>query len=111
MVRFWFLTAVLLLLVAAGADAQYMRCGGELVGTGDIAFEVVSKCGEPAHKEAWDRQHTVRSFDPSKRRARDFTVTVHVEQWTYNFGPGTFLYVVRLEDGKVVDIRTAGFGR
>ena len=106
------LLAMILPLLAAGTSgAQTLRCGGELVSVGDVKFEVLSKCGEPASKETHERTREVEIFDPNNRLWRRVRSTVTVDQWTYNFGPGGFLYLVTFENGKVMDIESAGFGR
>ena len=106
------LLAMILTLLAVGTGgAQTLRCGGELVSIGDVKFEVLSKCGEPASKETFERQREVEIFDPKDKVQRRFRATVTVDLWTYNFGPGGFLYLVTFENGRVVDIESAGFGR
>ena len=52
------------LLSPAGAHAaQTMRCGGNFASVGDIKFEVVSKCGEPALKETRQKEREVTVFN------------------------------------------------
>jgi Protein of unknown function (DUF2845) len=104
---------LLLVLLSATAlhAAQTLRCDGNVVSLGDIKFEVVSKCGEPAFKETRQKEREVVVFNQGKGTFESLRVTVTIDEWTYNFGPGGFLYVVTLEDGKVVSIESAGFGR
>lgn len=100
----------LLALAAAPAGAQYLRCGGSLVAVGDRKFDLVNRCGEPAAKEVRTKERTVRVFDPGRGAFREVSTTVEVEEWTYNFGPHLFYYVVRMEDGVVVSIESGGKG-
>ena len=105
--------ALLLALLrgAAPAVADNMRCNGEVVSEGDLRFEVLSKCGEPAAKESRQVVREVTVHRRDRKTSERIRTTVTVEEWTYNFGPGGFLYLVTFEDGTVVDIRSAGFGR
>lgn len=106
------LALVLAVLAGAGiAAADTMRCNGEVVSGGDLKFEVLSRCGEPAAKESRERMREVTVRSRGRNTEERVRSTVIVEEWTYNFGPGGFLYLVTFEDGKVVDIRSAGFGR
>jgi hypothetical protein len=111
----WKAAVVLLLLTlvcpTAPHAAQTMRCDGNFASVGDIKFEVISKCGEPALKETRQKEREVAVFNQGKGTFESVRVTVTIDEWTYNFGPGGFLYVVTLEDGKVVAIESAGFGR
>lgn len=107
-----FLIACLVVLAAPGvALSQYLRCGGDVVADGDRKFEVLQKCGEPAQKDTRIEERQVSRLDPRRKVLRTYTVTVPVEVWTYNFGPGRLLYFVTFEDGVVVDIQTGGYGR
>ena len=45
------LGAAVLLIAAASAQADTLRCGSQLVTTGDRAFEVERKCGVPQHRD------------------------------------------------------------
>jgi hypothetical protein len=104
-------TVALLVMTPAGSSyGQYLRCGGELVVVGDLTFDVLNKCGEPALKETRlvEREH--RAFDANRGEFRSFSTTIEVHYWTYNFGRHRFLYVVRLVGGKVVGIKSGGYG-
>lgn len=72
---------------------------GRSISPGDRKLEVLAKCGEPA-----------ASADNSGRDAEGWAVSVRSDEWTYNFGPDRFLYIVRFRHGKVYDIRTGGYG-
>lgn len=93
------------LCLAVVAHAQYLRCRGKLVTEGDLKFDVINKCGEPALKETRVKEREVQIFDPVRKVFRSVTRTVYVDEWTYNFGPHRFLYVVVFEDGRVVSIQ------
>jgi hypothetical protein len=80
--------AALLLALASPALATGLRCNHDLVEVGDSAAQLLLTCGEPMLRQ------TIAVENTSKTEGI-------VEQWTYSFGPGTFLQVVTIEGGKV----------
>jgi hypothetical protein len=108
--RAW-LIAVAALGIAAPAIADSMRCGTRLVTDGDSAGKLRSLCGEPA---SVSRTSILRPplvwLHGRPLRTGYGHVEVPVETWEYNFGPSRLIVRVRLEDGRVVDIDTLGYG-
>jgi hypothetical protein len=116
-------TATLLFVVcvswswfAAGAHA--IRCGNEIVGTGDSKAKVLIKCGKPTHQEkvAAKKSTTTKGqkrTSGEKQVAYDtrHTASKNVEKWTYNCGKDDFIYVLTFEGGVVVKEDTDGRGR
>lgn len=94
--------ALALLLLPAPASA--LRCGTRLVDVGDSKYDVLHRCGEPAATEL--RQEELIEEEGSGRR-RVITVT---EEWIYNFGPSSFLYVLLFHEDRLVWIETRGYG-
>jgi hypothetical protein len=74
--------------LALPAHATGLRCNHDLVEVGDSAAQLLLTCGEPMLRQ------TIATENTSKTEGI-------VEQWTYSFGPGTFLQVVTIEGGKV----------
>ena len=84
---------------------RQVPCSEQIVSLGDSAGDVTMKCGKPAWKEA--REEVLReTLDETKERK----VFVTVEEWTYNFGPDKFVRIFTFRNGKLVDIRTGGYG-
>lgn len=52
-----------------------MRCGSNMVSTGDTKSEVISRCGEPASKEVMPGKYWTK------------------EEWTYNFVLPSFSFL------------------
>jgi hypothetical protein len=77
-------------LIAAPAGASF-RCGRELIEEGDSVADLLLECGEPMLRQTIAVENTS-------------TTEGIVEQWTYNFGRGTFLKIVTIEAGKVAVI-------
>jgi hypothetical protein len=68
-----------------------LRCDHDLIQEGDSAAQLLLICGEPMLRQTIG----VRETETSE---------VLIEQWTYNFGPGTLLQIVTIEAGKVAKI-------
>ncbi|BAU76588.1 DUF2845 domain-containing protein [Metapseudomonas furukawaii] len=89
------LAAVLLTFaLATPAGADTMRCGSRLISLGDRAFEVLQKCGEPAHRDQVG--YTLGGYD-----RREFTV----EEWVYGPNNG-MLSILTFEGNRLVRIET-----
>ncbi len=67
------------------------RCQPEAIRAGDTTFDVLTRCGEPASRDAYP--------EPFAR-----------EVWTYDFGPQAFVRFVHLENGKVARVETGSYG-
>ena len=108
------LVSALIVLVILGSlnNAAALRCENRIVSSGDTSSEVLSKCGAPTVQQT--RQEEIEIFEPvfvgpeKVLVARRIPITV--EEWTYNFGPHNLLYVLTFQNGRVVDIRTRGYG-
>jgi hypothetical protein len=92
------LLIVLAALVPPASAADSMRCASRIVTVEARAAEVIAACGMPAFRDAYP----LPGFDPRG--------IAEVEQWTYNFGRNQLLHVLRLRHGRLVDIRTDGYG-
>ena len=91
-----------LLLALAGGQAMAagsMRCGSRIVDEGKHAAEVLSACGEPDYRDVW-----------SYPGPRGGGWLADVEEWYYNFGSSQLLRVLRLRNGRVVEIGSDGYG-
>ena len=91
------------------SPAQALRCGQRLITAGDHSSRLLRFCGEPLSVESGYAQQlyigdATATFFP--RILKD----VHIQEWTYNFGPTRLMRVVRLENGIVTDIRSIGYG-
>jgi hypothetical protein len=84
--------AAIITVISPIALGDTLRCGSALINQGDRAFEVLRKCGKPAHKDLIG--YTVGGYD--RREAIR-------EEWVY--GPrngGT--YVLTFEANRLVNI-------
>jgi hypothetical protein len=101
------MTALAVLLGAASASADSMRCGSKLLTDGDPSDKVMALCGPPA---AVERREIVRPYYYQRGIAYHSNYEVSVELWTYNFGPSKLMYRLRFEDGLLVDVDTLSHG-
>jgi hypothetical protein len=94
----------LLLIVILGLSFAYagpvsasdtFRCGPEVVTRGETSVETLLSCGQPSFREI---------LNPGIKGSR-------VENWFYNCGSGSFLQVLRFVEGRLQDVKTAGYGR
>ncbi|KAA8710355.1 hypothetical protein ALQ64_02317 [Pseudomonas cannabina] len=76
--------------------ASTLRCGSQLISTGDRAFEVQQKCGEPVSQEVIG---TKESFSNDYRQSE----TVRIEEWIYGPDNGMYQYL-HFEGGRLVRI-------
>jgi Protein of unknown function (DUF2845) len=103
------------LFFPTAGEAASLRCGNELASEGSLKADVLLKCGEPMARESRTVANGVRV--KQKDEASDTTTSTEqvvyktVEEWTYNFGPRRLMQVAVFEDGKLVDVRSAGYGR
>jgi hypothetical protein len=80
--------------LASHAQADTMRCGSQLISSGDREFEVQQKCGEPT---ARNLVGYLRS--PNRREE------VPIEEWIYGPSNGMYQYL-RFEGGRLVQINS-----
>ena len=105
------LAAVVFLPVRS--EAATLRCGNQLASDGASPSEVRSRCGEPTAKDS--RQEVVhertatRNEEGASRTER--TVVKTIDEWTYDFGPHRLIQVAVFENGRLIDVRSGGYGR
>ena len=113
MQKTWVCCAVLILLVLGSwQSAAALWCENRLVSSGDTAAEVLFKCGPPTVQQQRDEEIEVLApvFFRSKQVLVTRRILVTVEEWIYNFGPHSLLYVLTLHNGRVTKIHTRGYG-
>ena len=101
-----FLKALILVVLAPSAlmAAEY-RCADKIISAGDRSGDLLLKCGEPDGKQSY-AEEIIETIDKDSKRKTMITV----EEWTYNLGPDRFMRIFTLRDGKVVDVRSGGYG-
>lgn len=114
--------AVLLggLATSATAHADTMNCKNRIVSTGDTRYQVKSTCGDPDDASQRVEYRTVRGrvAGPCTRQGdrivcsdtREQVVEVVIDEWTYDFGKNRFLQHLTFEQGRLITVRTGGYG-
>ena len=98
------------------ADGGF-RCGARVVDVGDHMVEVQNKCGEPdfvtqrTEKRIVRRTVRVRRGPVEEWVTEEIEVEVPLDEWTYDFGPYSFLRFVTFENDQMVNVRTGEYGR
>lgn len=102
-----------LMLICSVQPVYGLRCGGSIVSKGDTKFQVINKCGEPESIESWQEERIKRDFyykhDPYRKGegyrepflAKEY---IRMEEWTYNFGPTTFIRYLLFENSRLKKI-------
>ncbi|AGA85563.1 MAG: DUF2845 domain-containing protein [Gammaproteobacteria bacterium HGW-Gammaproteobacteria-9] len=89
-----YLVAGMLLAAVSNAQADTMRCGSQLVTTGDRTFEVERKCGTPEHRD-------LVGYTLSRNDRQEFAL----EEWVYGPRNG-MLSILTFEGNRLVRIET-----
>jgi Protein of unknown function (DUF2845) len=121
MVRIFVATSIAALLSGAVAqDAQAFqgfRCGtGRLVEEGDRPPEVQNRCGDPDTADTREERRTLRKTvwtyidGVPVGKEVEYTVTVMIDEWTYDLGPHRFIRHLIFEDGRLIRVWTADRG-
>jgi Protein of unknown function (DUF2845) len=100
------------LLTPLTSRADSFRCGTTIVPEDSSKVETLAKCGEPVSRET---RTVIESFRTKAEGgepevSHEVTVVRTIEEWTYNFGPNSFLRVVTFIDGKLRHVRTGAYG-
>jgi hypothetical protein len=115
--------ATLIAVLASGAiagEAQAFsgfRCGtGRLVEEGDRPPEVQNRCGDPDTADTREEHRSVRKTVwtyvdgvPIGKEV-EYTVSVMIDEWTYDLGPNRFVRHLIFEDGRLIRVWTADRG-
>jgi hypothetical protein len=113
------LIAVLMCSASAGNAQAFtgFRCGtGRLVEEGDRPPEVQNRCGDPDTADTREEHRTLRKTVwtvvdgvPIGKEV-EYTVTVIIDEWTYDLGPNRFIRHLIFENGRLIRVWTADRG-
>jgi len=106
-----------LALAAATSPAYAMRCGVDLITTGQYSYQVLDRCGAPVEQHVKTiyraiNYRDVYDYDGNVHRGNvsPIVVPVTVEEWIYDFGPNRLRRRLVFEDGLLVQIDTLDRG-
>ncbi len=106
------------LFLSAVSPAGAMYCGVNVINEGLSKFEVLQRCGPPAYS---DTVYEARLAIPNTTIPRPLVGStlaspypglqqVAVDEWVYNFGPTQFMPQLIFENGRLIEIRSLGYG-
>ena len=98
--------AVLLMAVPAYA----FRCGTRVITSGDPADKVLQFCGSPVSVQTRRAERPYVDELGRSYLSRGLVEEVVIEEWTYNLGPNQLMRIVRIENGRVVEVKSLGYG-
>ncbi|MBI5017267.1 MAG: DUF2845 domain-containing protein [Deltaproteobacteria bacterium] len=96
--------------LACASFADTLRCDRGLVSEGDAKVQVLKACGEPTYQEPYQEERVSGARKGRSGAWVERRSTVNVDEWTYNFGPGQFLYTLTFRNGRVTSIAHNGYG-
>jgi hypothetical protein len=88
--------AVACAALTLSTHAATLRCGSQLISSGDSPFEVEQKCGAPVSRSVIASRET---YNATYRRSEQ----VQVEEWIYGPSHGMYQYL-RFVGGRLTDI-------
>jgi len=113
------LLAAASLLTSGSAAASGFRCPTtrRLIDLGDHLYDVLALCGPPTLAIQRQEERSVRRavFTPrSSGRSviveASESVTVAIDDWTYDFGPHRFVRYLTFENGRLVSVTEGDYG-
>ncbi|GAB4112348.1 MAG: hypothetical protein OHK0013_48270 [Sandaracinaceae bacterium] len=100
--------------LASPPAAHALECGQSIVVRGDRMARVRAVCGEPVSVAVRVETRVAPGVSPLPPGAVPPpgyvvpTITVQIEVWTYDFGPGRFVEELTFENGVLVSTRPIG---
>jgi hypothetical protein len=93
------------------SQAFAMRCGTQTIQVGDTRQQVLQYCGKPTSKSKNSNCSSLiksKNTKPSKgKKSKKQTCEVY----NYNQGPQDFIYSLSFWKGKLIDIKSKGYGK
>ncbi|MGQ0697071.1 MAG: DUF2845 domain-containing protein [Panacagrimonas sp.] len=97
--RFPFAAIALSVFVLPVSAADSIRCGSRIVSVEARAADILAACGQPDYRDVFSY--------PGPGASNEIADS---EQWTYNFGSNQLLRVLKLRNGRLIDIESDGYG-
>ncbi len=89
------------------ANAESLRCNGNIATEGDSRISVLYKCGQPLLKDSYCARpyYFYQRLRPVPEPfASAFVPCLQIEEWLYERGPGNLVATVRFQSGVVQSI-------
>lgn len=108
---------IFVILIRVGPHLAFggagFRCGGRIIDVGDTSDYVLHQCGEPSNVEERTERFATnyRTLYPEDQEGYNYILNENqIEIWTYNLGPTQFIRYLTFRNGKLIDIKTGGYG-
>lgn len=76
---------------------------------GDTQADIIQRYGQPLYREVVSLESTQYKSSPEFGDGKTMRLSEElVEQWSYSFGPGTFLKVLTFKNGRLIKIEDGG---
>lgn len=82
-----------------------LTCDGRIIVIGSRMEEVSARCGDPSWEQ---RLYDTPVADPGADLSGAQLYVI--DEWIYNFGPDRLLRFLRFREGRLVGVRTGGYG-
>lgn len=105
---------IISLLLSHNANADSLRCRGQLAKIGDTKAEIVAKCGEPVMTDnycqpiATPQTQIIQNGNNNVQNNISINTCENVDVWTYNPGSGKFWTNLHFQRGELTLIRYGG---
>jgi hypothetical protein len=102
--------ALAFLISCAGGVAAF-ECDNKFISEGTFRGEVLELCGPPSMSDQWQEE---RPVGPYMRYNGQWgptgIVSMTIDRWTYNLGPGHFMQILTFENAKLIRIESGSYG-
>ena len=99
------ITIIIGLTTLCECFATDFSCGKYLVELGDTSYDILMKCNKPG----WVDKSEVEIIKQIKTGEWE-KIQVIREIWLYNWGPNTFMKELTLENDRLIEIKSLGYG-
>jgi hypothetical protein len=89
------------------------RCGGRIIDVGNMQDYVMHQCGQPSNIEERTERLAAnfRTRYPENQEGYNYIINENqIEVWTYNLGRTQFVRYLTFRNGKLIEIKTGGYG-
>ena len=91
-------------LICCTANAESLRCKGDIIDIGDTKIDVLRKCGEPEFKDTFCEKTPIH-IRQSENNYNLVERCENIDIWTYNPGKGQFWTNLYFSEGKLREMR------
>ena len=110
---FFIMLSVIIAAPSSANGGASFRCSGRIIDVGQSKDYVLNKCGQPSNIDE-KTEKLARNFRhryPESHEEYSYIINENqIEIWTYNLGATKFVRYLTFRNGKLVAIKTGGYG-